>query len=625
MTAPPEGTPQFDRAAVEKKYAEERQRRMLARQREIRDLAHDSRFSRYLEDPFTAFAAREPLSEDLDVAVVGAGIAGVVTGARLREAGELRIRLIDSAGGIGGTWYWNRYPGVMCDVESYIYMPMLEEMNYVPRTRYALGEEIRQHVDAIARKYDLVDGALFHTRVLESRWDEGRARWILTTDRGDEIRARYVVMAVGILNLVKLPVIPGMETFRGKAFHSARWDYAYTGGGPGDPNLTRLADKAVGIVGTGASAIQCVPPLAESARHLYVFQRTPSAIGVRGNAPTPQDFADHLEPGWQKKRMENFTAVMAGRSVDRDLVDDGWTHHMAKLLSPRIEPGMSVDQVMAAAEAFDFSVMEEHRTRVAEIVADPRRAEILKPYYRYLCKRPCFHDEYLAAFNRPNVTLVDCPGGIERVTEHGVVANGELYALDCIVYATGFEAEATPFPRRAGHPILGRGGRKMEEKWKDGALTLHGMMTRGFPNLFISPAPAQQAVVSVNHTHIMVTGAEHIAQTIARLDARGVRIADVSEAAEAGWVQQIVGGYVDGSDFLAACTPSRFNFEGDPSIANPRNGSYGAGYGDYFAWRDLLVQWRAANDFPGLELDQPYDEDRHRSDPASKRRRLDSG
>jgi len=485
-------------------------------------------------------------------------------------------------------------------------MPMLEEMNYIPRDRYASGEEIRTHLERIAERFDLLDDALFHTRVERSEWDEGAARWVLTTDRGDAIRTRFLVIAPGILNLMKLPVIPGMEDFQGKAFHSARWDYGYTGGSPTDPHLSKLADKKVAVIGTGASAIQCIPPLAESSQHLYVFQRTPSAIGVRGNHPTREDFAAQLSPGWQRERMENFTAIMTGRAVDRDLVDDGWTHHMAKVANPSVEPGMSMEEIIEAAERFDFQVMEEHRARIDEIVRDPRCAEILKPYYRYLCKRPCFHDEYLDAFNRPNVTLVDCPTGIDRVTEHGVVVCGEEYTVDCIVYATGFEAEVTPFPRRAGHPVVGRGGITLDDKWKDGSLTLHGMMTRGFPNLFLAPGPGHQAVISVNHTHIMVTGAEHIADSIARLDGMGVKIADVSEEAEADWVQKIVAGFADRSAFMAACTPSRLNFEGDPSAQNPLNGSYGGGYGDYFGWRDIIRDFRESG-FPGLELDQPYE------------------
>ena len=593
---------------MQRKYAEERARRLGGDRTSVHDLLHDEGFERYLDDPFTPHVERAPVTDDIDVAIVGAGIAGVVTGAKLRDQGDFRIRLIDTAGGVGGTWYWNRYPGVMCDVESYIYMPMLEEMDYIPTQKYAFGEEIREHIERIADKYDLVDDALFHTRVEESRWDEDAARWIITTDRGDEIRARYLIMAVGILNLLRVPVIPGMERFQGASFHSSRWDYSYTGGAPGDPRLTNLADKAVAVIGNGASGIQTIPALAASSKHVYVFQRTPSAIGVRANAPTPDDFATNLAPGWQKDRMENFTAVMAGLEKERDLVADMWTAHMAKVSNPRIEPGMTPAEIAAAAEAFDYSVMEEHRARIDEIVRDPEVAESLKPYYRYLCKRPLFHDEYLAAFNEPNVTLVDCPNGVDEITEHGVIAGGREYEVDCIVYATGFEAEVTPFPTRAAHPIVGRDGVTLAEKWKDGAMTLHGMMTHGFPNLFISPAPGQQAVISVNHTHIMVSGAEHIAATIAKLDAMGVRVADVTEEAEAAWVAKIEEGFADRGEFMGSCTPSRLNFQGDPTAQNPRNGSYGGGYGDYFGWRDLIDRWREEG-FPGVELRRDADRD----------------
>ena len=299
------------------------------------------------------------------------------------------------------------------------------------------------------------------------------------------------------------------------------------------------------MVGTGASAVQILPPLAESAKHVYVFQRTPSAIGVRDNAPTAEEFACSLEPGWQRARMENFTAVMMGMPVERDLVDDGWTAYMAKVSNPAIEPEMSMEDIVLAAEEFDFEVMELHRRRIEELVADPQVAEALKPYYRYLCKRPLFHDEYFDAFNRDNVTLVDCPGGVTQVTEHGVVANDQEYEVDCIVYATGFEAEVTPFPRRAGHPIIGRGGVPLAEKWKDGPRTYLGIFSRGYPNLFMMPAPGQQSTISVNFTHILSEGAEFIAGAIALLEERGVKIADATEDAEADWVQKIIDGYAD--------------------------------------------------------------------------------
>jgi cation diffusion facilitator CzcD-associated flavoprotein CzcO len=597
----------FDRDAVNRKYAEERSKRALEGRAATRDLNVDEHFSSYRDDPFTPYIERDPIDDEIDVAIIGAGLAGVLAGADLRAAGIARIRLVDGAGGIGGTWYWNRYPGVMCDVESYVYMPKLEEMGHVPTTRYAFGDEIRRHLEAIAQRYGLVDGALFHTTVQQSEWDEERARWILTTDRGDTIRAHYLVVAPGILNLMKLPAIAGMEEFQGRSFHSARWDYGYTGGASDDPCLDRLGDKVVGIIGTGASAIQAVPALAESAKHLYVFQRTPSAIGVRGNRPTPPDFVHGLEPGWQRQRMENFSAVMTGVQVERDLTDDGWTHHMARVSNPEISEGMSLDEIVLSAEEFDYSVMEEHRARVSETVRDERVAESLKPYYRYLCKRPCFHDEYLPTFNRGDVTLVDSPAGIERVTARGVIVDGEEIALDCIIYATGFEAELTPFPRRATHPIIGRGGMTIAEKFADGPVTLHGLMTGRFPNLFLMPAPGLQSVVTVNYTHLAVEGAEHIAETIAMLEQRGVRVADVTPEAEAEWTAAIVSTFLDSSSFMAACTPSRLNFEGDVSRANPRAGSYGGGLGDFFAYQKLLRDWRARGDFAGLRIEEGSD------------------
>jgi cation diffusion facilitator CzcD-associated flavoprotein CzcO len=597
----------LDREAINRKYETERRKRAIAGRAATRDLDTDEHFSSYRDDPFTPYIERDAIDDEIDVAVIGAGIAGVLAGAELRDAGIGRIRLIDGAGGIGGTWYWNRYPGVMCDVESYVYMPKLEEVGHIPSTRYASGSEIRLHLDAIAQHYDLVDQALFHTTVQQSEWDEASARWILTTDRGDTIRAHYLVVAPGILNLMKLPAIPGMEAFRGRSFHTARWDYGYTGGAPDDPVLDRLGDKVVGIIGTGASAIQAVSPLAESAKHLYVFQRTPSAIGVRGNRPTPPDFADDLEPGWQRRRMENFSAVMSGVPVERDLTDDGWTHHMGKLMNPEVSEGMTMDDVLLSVEELDNSVMDEHRSRVNEIVHDRGVAESLKPYYRYLCKRPCFHDEYFPAFNRDNVTLVDSPAGIDRVTERGVVVDGEEIALDCIIYATGFEAELTSFPRRATHPIIGVGGVTIADKFAHGPITLHGIMTSGFPNLFLMPAPGLQSVVTVNYTHLAVLGAEHIAATIAMLERRGARLADVLPEAEEEWTAEIVSSYEDTTEFMASCTPSRLNHEGDLSKVDPRKGNYRGVFGDFFGYQKLLRDWRARGDFAGLRLEEGID------------------
>jgi cation diffusion facilitator CzcD-associated flavoprotein CzcO len=593
-----------DLEAVHAKYLEERDKRLVPGRAAIRDLTHDEHFARFRADPFTPRIEREPVVDEVDVVIVGGGIAGVVAGANLRKAGVERIRIIDSAGGIGGTWYWNRYPGVMCDVESYIYLPMLEELDYVPTHRYAFGDEIRSYLQALAERFDLVDDALFHTGVKEAAWDETAGRWRVRTDRGDTLTTTYYVLAVGILNLMKLPAIPGMDRFQGASFHTARWDYGYTGGGPDEP-LTRLGDKVVALIGTGASGIQCIPPLAEAARHLYVFQRTPSAIGVRGNRPTDAEFSKALEPGWQRARMDNFQSIMLGRPVDQDLVDDGWTRHFAAVHHPPRTKGMTIEEYLRSGEEVDLSIMEEHRRRVAEIVTDTTKAEVLKPYYRYLCKRPCFHDEYLVAFNRPNVTLIDCPAGIDRVTEDGLVVDGVGFDVDCIIYGTGFEGELTPLHRRAGHDIVGRGGTTLAEKWADGAATLFGMTTRGFPNLFVMPAPGQQAVVTVNYTQLAVLGGEFVGRAVALLREQGARVFDVSADAEAQWTQKILDSWVDGSRIMSACTPSRLNNEGNPAAMNPRNGNYGRGFGDYFGYRELLCDWLDTGALEGFELVGP--------------------
>lgn len=590
----------FDPEVVHAKYRAERDKRLVPERTALRDLANDHSVAGYRADPFTPYTQRAAVVDDPDVVIVGGGIAGLLVGAQLRKAGVDRIRIIDQAGGVGGTWYWNRYPGVMCDVESYQYLPLLEELDYIPSRRYAYGEEIRLHLQAIAEHFKLIPDALFHTGVTQTLWDDATGRWTVRTDRGDELSCRYYVLATGILNLMKLPAIPGMDGFAGRAFHTARWDYGYTGGGPGKP-MTDLGDKAVALVGTGASGLQCLPPLAQAAKHVYVFQRTPSAIGVRGNRPTDPTFADSLEPGWQKARMDNFQSIMLGRPVDVDLTDDGWTHHYAAVQNPPRRKGMSVEEFIRTAEELDYGIMEEHRRRIDQLVAKPDVADALKPYYRYLCKRPCFHDEYYDAFNRPNVTLIDCPAGIEEITEAGPVVGGQQYDVDCIVYGTGFEAEVTPLPRRIGHDVVGRGGISLAEKWANGAASLFGMTSRGFPNMFVMPAPGQQAVVTVNYTQLAVLGAEFIAGAVTLLGKQGVDVFDVSTESEADWIRQVVETYVDPSAVMSACTPSRLNNEGDPGGIQARDTNFGRGFGDFFAYRDLLENWLAAGDLAGLD------------------------
>src|SRR5262245_29081803 len=432
-------------------------------------------FAHYLDDPYCEPIERPPLTDDIGVVMIGGGFGGLVVGARLRQAGIDDFRMIEKGGDVGGTWYWNRYPGAACDVESYIYLPLLEELGYVPKEKYSRAPEILEHSRAIARRFGIYERSCLQTEVTDLRWEEGGRRWIVTTNRQDRMRARFVIMANGPLHRPKLPGIPGVESFAGHSFHTSRWDYAYTGG-TSDGNLDRLHDKVVGIIGTGATAVQCVPHLGAAARHLYVFQRTPSSIDVRANRPTDPDWADGLTPGWQKRRMDNFNNLVSGIFEAEDLVNDGWTDIIGKLLLRLREAAAGGGSVSIAEslEMADFEKMEQIRGRVDTLIHDLSTAEALKPYYRQFCKPPCFHDEYLQTFNRPNVTLVDTNGnGVERITPDGVVASGHEYRVDCLIYATGFEV-GTDYARRAGYQVHGADGLSLTEKWRDGAATLHG-------------------------------------------------------------------------------------------------------------------------------------------------------
>jgi cyclohexanone monooxygenase len=589
----------FDPEALRSKYREERDKRLRPDGND-QYIEVKGTFAHFVDDPYVEPGfSRAPLTDEVEVVVVGGGFGGLLAGARLRETGIDDVRIVEKGGDFGGTWYWNRYPGAQCDVESYIYLPLLEEIGYVPTEKYARAPEILAHSRAIGRKYDLYRGACFQTEVTEMRWEEGSARWIVSTNRGDRLRSRYVVMANGPLNRPKLPGIGGIESFRGHSFHTSRWDYAYTGG-DSNGNLTGLRGKRVGIIGTGATAVQCVPHLGAAAEHLYVFQRTPSSIDVRGNRPTDPEWAKNLQPGWQRQRMDNFNILVTGGFQEEDLVSDGWTDIIRKLLvMVRKDEGGAVsrDGIAKTMELADFQKMEQIRARVDSIVRDPQTAEALKPYYRQFCKRPCFHDDYLATFNRPNVTLVDTQGrGVERVTPKGVVAGGVEYELDCLIYATGFEV-GTDYSRRAGYEIVGRGGLSLTEKWKDGVATLHGMYTRSFPNCFIMGP--QQAGFTVNFPHLLDEQSKHIACVVKHAVDNDLRTIEVSEEAEKDWVDTIIQLAVLARDFLESCTPGYYNNEGKPAERSGQNGFYGGGSVEFFR---ILRDWRAAGELKGLEL-----------------------
>ena len=587
-------TTAFDAEALRAKYRAERDKRLRADGNE-QYVEMAGRFAHYLDDPYTAPLERAPLGDAVEVVVIGGGFGGLLMAARLRQAGIDDFRLIEKGGDVGGTWYWNRYPGAACDVESYIYLPLLEELGYVPKEKYSRAPEILAHSRAIARHFALYERALLQTEVTELRWDEAARRWIVSTNRGDRMQARFVVMANGPLHRPKLPGIPGVESFAGHSFHTSRWDYAYTGG-DSDGNLTRLADERVGIIGTGATAVQCVPHLGAAAKHLYVFQRTPSSIDVRDNRPTDLEWAAALGPGWQRRRMDNFNNLVSGLFEPEDLVSDGWTDIIGKLLVRLREAGGNVT-IGESLEMADFEKMEQIRARVASVVRDPHAAEALKPYYRQFCKRPCFHDEYLQAFNRANVTLVDTDGkGVERITPRGVVAAGHEYALDCLIYATGFEV-GTDYTRRAGYQIYGRDGLTLTEKWRDGAATLHGFHSRGFPNCFI--VSLVQSGFSVNFPHMLDEQSKHLAYVIGEARKRGATLVEASRQAEDEWVQTIVDLSQMSRSFLESCTPGYYNNEGKPAELSARNAFYGAGSPAFIR---LLEEWRARGDLAGLEL-----------------------
>ena len=589
----------FDPEALHARYLAERDKRLRAdgneQYREIK-----GQFAHYLDDPYVEPGFTRPaLTDEVEVVVIGGGFGGLLAGARLREAGVDDIRLIEKGGDFGGTWYWNRYPGAACDVESYIYLPLLEEVGYLPVEKYSRAPEILAHSRAIGEHFDLYRNACFQTEVTGMSWDEQAARWIIRTNRGDAMKARYVVMANGPLHRPKLPGIPGVESFEGHSFHTSRWDYHYTGG-DSNGNLTGLKDKRVGIIGTGATAVQCVPHLAEAAKELFVFQRTPSSIDVRANRPTDPDWAASLRPGWQQQRMDNFNALVSGGFAEEDLVNDGWTDiigNLLLLLRKGAGSGRSMEDLAQTMQIADFQKMEQIRARVDQMVADKAAAEALKPWYNQFCKRPCFHDEYLDAFNRPNVRLIDTQGrGVEAITEHGIVANGREYEVDCLIYATGFEV-GTSYTRRAGYEVVGRGGVTLTQKWEDGVSTLHGMHSRGFPNLFL--ISNSQSGFTVNFPHMINEQSRHLAYIVREASQRQARTVEASAEAEEAWVQTIVSSAMMRQRFQEECTPGYYNNEGQPSALAARNGPYGAGP---VAFVKLLEDWRAAGDLAGLEL-----------------------
>ena len=545
----------IDKEALKQKYAEERDKRLRpdgnAQYIQIKD-----QWAHYLEDPYVPVTPRDPLTDHVTVAFIGGGFAGLVTGARLKEAGVDDVRIIEKGGDFGGTWYWNRYPGAQCDTASFVYMPLLEETNHMPSEKYAHAAEILEHSQRIGKQFGLYDNALFHTEVTDLEWDESRSRWIIRTNRGDEFTAQFVAMGTGPLHVPKLPGLEGIQDFKGHSFHTSRWDYGYTGGDPNGAPMDKLADKRVAIIGTGATAVQCVPHLARACKELYVFQRTPSGIDFRNDRPTDPDWAATRRPGWQEARRMK---AMRGREGDPDVKAE--LNSLDRAEKIRRQENSNIEYMMRI-----------HR-RIEEVVHDKKTAESLKPWYMFMCKRPCFDDEYLPAFNRPNVHLVDTHGkGISEITAQGPVFEGKTYPLNVLIYATGFEVQKTGIYNK----IVGRDGREINEVYADGIRTLFGVHTHGFPNLFIMGG--YQASFQFNLTFMLQTQGDHIAECIKLAREKGAAEIDVKPETEEWWVQEVIA-HRGKTSRNSECTPGYYNFEGE--FNRRQDGNYNGGFRQY--------------------------------------------
>lgn len=609
----------LDKSAIKQKYAEERAKRLRPEGNDQYQRLEGT-FGKMAADPYMPFRDRDPVTDHVTFAFVGAGFSGLVVGARLKEAGISDFRLIDKGGDVGGTWYWNRYPGARCDTAAMIYLPLLEETGYMPTEKYVRGPEIRRHCERIAKQYGLYDKALFHTEVTMLEWQEDAKVWRITTNRGDDFTAKYVGMGTGPLHVAKLPGIPGIETFKGKSFHTSRWDYDYTGGDADGAPMDKLADKRVAVIGTGATGVQCIPQLAKTAGHLFVFQRTPSSVDERRNKDIdPQWFEGIATPGWQERWMDNFVENMGQGIPSEDLIDDGWTELTRRIrekvlggtplwLAKRIAPvaakfnrspsQRNPDRLRAAFEDADIEKMEEIRARVESTVQNPETAEKLKAWYSQLCKRPCFSDEYLPAFNSPNTTLVDTDGkGVEKITEDGLIVGGQLYEVDCIIYASGFEFGAN-FQLKSGYDVSGRGGHLLSDHWAGGLRTLHGLHAHGFPNAFLVQMN-QGANMVTNIPHNIVDHAKTIAQIVSHAEAKGYSEIEPTKEAEAAWVDLILTG--QGSMVASAdCTPGFWNNEGQGWSKEFRQAQGHPGGAEGFFKH--IEAWRTAGTFEGLEF-----------------------
>ena len=540
--------------AIKKKFAEERDLRLNYRPEGTGQFNSnfDGDLAHFGEDTYNRdVKPREAMTDTVEVLFIGGGFSALLTAPQLRKAGVKSIRIVERGADVGGTWYWNRYPGAACDVVSYDYLPLLDEMDYVPKDRYAKAPEIYDHCKAIADRFDLYDLALFQTTVTHTTWLEDEKLWRIQTDRGDDMKARFVICANGPMSKPKLARIAGIERFKGHSFHTSRWDYDYCG-----KNLEKLGDKRVAIIGTGATAVQAVPELAKNAKELYVFQRTPSSIDIRNDWPTDPNWARKLKPGWQEKRRQ--------RNIEGPRLSPQQEAERAKI---------SKEEKIRRQENANIDYMMWIHDRIDEIVKDKATADSLKPWYMFMCKRPCFHDEYLPSFNLPNVHLVDTHGkGVNEITEKGPVFDGKEYEVDLIIYATGFEVQKTGIYNQ----IVGANGQEINDKYKDGIRTLFGVQSQGYPNMFIMAG--YQASFQFNITDVLTVQGDYIASCIDYALKNNCESIDITPEIEEWWVQEVID-HRGKTDRNKECTPGYYNFEGEEN--RRQDGTYNGGFKRY--------------------------------------------
>jgi cyclohexanone monooxygenase len=620
----------FDPDLLRDKYREERDKRLRQDGNEQYQQVEGD-FTYFVEDPYVdKKIEREAIEDEIEVAIIGGGFGGILAAARLKESGIDNFKIFEKGGDFGGTWYWNRYPGASCDIESYIYFPLLEQTKFIPKQKYTNAPETLEYIGVIAKKYGLKERAIFQTEITKVSWSDEKKLWNISTNKGDSINAKFVVHSNGPLNRPKLPAIKGIDKYQGHTFHTSRWDYKFTGGNS-KGNLNGLKDKKVAIIGTGATAVQCIPHLGEAAQELFVFQRTPSSIDERNNKDTDENWFESLKPGWHEKRRENFEGFLTGSLQKEDLVNDGWTEIFRTILGSirnsapsklrfaywaasaifsknfyrlgfkdymmeKFVNYVGKENLSNQVEMVDFAKMEKIRARANEVVKDPETAESLKPYYRQFCKRPCFHDEYLKTYNRENVTLIDTNGkGLEKITEKGIYFDGKEYEVDCIIFATGFEV-GTDYTRRSGYEIYGKQGLTLSEKWKDGLSSLHGMHCRGFPNTFFF-GPAQGGFTA-NYTHSLDEQSIHLSYILKTMKEKKLNFVEAFQESEEKWVETIINKARDMQAFQESCTPGYYNNEGKLNTA-PQNNVYGGGSLEFFK---IMNKWRKKGKLEGLEM-----------------------